>query len=308
MTIVFKVSEPTQKKMINYYDHKKREKNPPYSIFQADEADTIITLYQSGKVMFQGISADIDANMWKEIEKKSGHLIEDQQKKESKEKTTSHPFIYETTIGSDEVGTGDYFGPIVVTASYVPKSKIAELKELGVTDSKKLNDEKIMEIGPKLIASVEHCTFILDNMNYNKYQPLGYNMNQMKAILHNKVLLEMKHKNKTYNQIVVDQFEPPKSYFNHLIKAKEVVRDITFITKAESICSSVAVSSCISRYIFLKKMNELSIALGMTLQKGAGELVDNQALTIIKKYGFSKLTEIAKLNFKNTEKIKSHLN
>ncbi|MEI3499317.1 MAG: hypothetical protein V8Q71_02305 [Bacilli bacterium] len=26
-----------------------------------------------------------------------------------------------TSIGSDEVGTGDYFGPIVVTATYVTK-------------------------------------------------------------------------------------------------------------------------------------------------------------------------------------------
>ena len=41
------------------------------------------------------------------------------------------------TIGSDEVGTGDYFGPIVVTASYVTKEDIPYLEELGVKDSKK---------------------------------------------------------------------------------------------------------------------------------------------------------------------------
>ena len=28
------------------------------------------------------------------------------------------------SIGSDEVGTGDYFGPIVVTATYVEKENI----------------------------------------------------------------------------------------------------------------------------------------------------------------------------------------
>ncbi|MGI6329962.1 MAG: hypothetical protein ACOXZR_03915 [Bacilli bacterium] len=31
-------------------------------------------------------------------------------------------FFYNTnSIGTDEVGTGDYFGPIIVTATYVKK-------------------------------------------------------------------------------------------------------------------------------------------------------------------------------------------
>ena len=59
MTIVFKVSDNIKDKMIKYYQDLKRDKTPPYAIFQAQEADTIITLYESGKVMFQGISADI---------------------------------------------------------------------------------------------------------------------------------------------------------------------------------------------------------------------------------------------------------
>ena len=46
-------------------------------------------------------------------------------------------------IGSDEVGTGDYFGPITVCAAYVRQDQIHLLKELGVQDSKNLNDEKI---------------------------------------------------------------------------------------------------------------------------------------------------------------------
>ena len=69
MNIVFKVSDNVKDKMIEYYMDLRKEKTPPYAIFQAQEADTIITLYESGKVMFQGISADIDANMWTEMEK-----------------------------------------------------------------------------------------------------------------------------------------------------------------------------------------------------------------------------------------------
>ena len=48
MTIVFKVSEPLKQKMAKYYEDKKRDKTPPYAIFQAEEGGTIITLYESG--------------------------------------------------------------------------------------------------------------------------------------------------------------------------------------------------------------------------------------------------------------------
>ena len=61
MTIVFKVSDNIKPKLIKYYADLKKDKTPPYAVFQAQEADTTITLYESGKVMFQGISADIDA-------------------------------------------------------------------------------------------------------------------------------------------------------------------------------------------------------------------------------------------------------
>ena len=44
MTITLKVSDNTKKKMIEYFEDKKREKTPQYAVFQADEADTIVTL------------------------------------------------------------------------------------------------------------------------------------------------------------------------------------------------------------------------------------------------------------------------
>ena len=88
MTIVYKISDNTKEEMIKYYENKKRDKTPPYAIFQAEEDGTIITLYESGKVMFQGISADIDANMWRDMEAhlNNGNLPIENKKKEKKEK------------------------------------------------------------------------------------------------------------------------------------------------------------------------------------------------------------------------------
>ena len=68
--------------MIKHFEDLKRDKTPAYAIFQADEEDTVVTLYESGKVVFQGVSADVDANFWKETEKiLTGKMPEDNKTK-----------------------------------------------------------------------------------------------------------------------------------------------------------------------------------------------------------------------------------
>ncbi len=312
MTIVFKVSDNIKKQMIDYYFDKRREKTPPYAIFQADEADTNITLYESGKVMFQGLSADIDANMWKDLEKSlnnrdiDSELAEEEaKKKEKKEEAKDLRFIGVSTIGSDEVGTGDYFGPIVVTASYVSKENANILYELGVKDSKKLTDEQILKIGPTLIKKIPHHTYILDNKTYNE-RPT--NMNKIKAILHNKVLCQMVKETSDYKYVVVDQFCYPRNYFGYIYNEPEKFTKITFATKAEDKCLSVAASSVICRYIFLLEMQKLEDKYHIFLKKGAGLEVDKQGAMLVQRYGKDILKDIAKLNFKNTEKIEHLLN
>lgn len=312
-TIVFKVSDNLKEQMIEFYKDRFLEKHPPYSIFQVKDYDCVITLYESGKVMFQGIGADIEASYWTEEERIKNNrdiaseLESDKKKKEEKEKELHDDrFKSVSTIGSDEVGTGDYFGPLVVTASYVDKSKMSRLYELGVRDSKKISDAKIKEIGPTLMKEYPHVTYILNNSTYNKWGIT--NMNQVKAILHNRVLTELlKKANFNYKYIVVDQFCYPAMYFKHISKSAEVTKNITFTTHAEDKCLSVAVSSIISRYIFLNEMEKLSKELGVNIPLGASTEVDKVAASIVKKFGNDKLREVTKLNFKNTEKLKEFL-
>lgn len=310
MVIVFKISNNTKEKMVDYYDDKKRAKTPPYAVFQAEEGGTIITLYESGKVMFQGISADVDANMWRDMEAhlNGGKMPEEQKKKEKEKKNEKElyeerkRYYYVNSIGSDEVGTGDYFGPIVVTASYVSKNDIEFLEEHGVRDSKKLTDQKIMEVVPKIIKRIPYETVVYTNEEYNNHPE--YNMNKVKAILHNKVLLGlMKKDNYNYDKVVVDQFCYPRNYFGYLKESNNVFRRIDFTTKAEDKCLSVACGSLISRYVFIKEMNKISKMLGKTIPKGAGVQVDEFGREIVKKHGKDILKKIAKLNFKNTAKI-----
>lgn len=311
MTIVFKISDNLKDDVINFYKDRFCSKTPPYAVFQVKDFDCVTTFYESGKIMFQGLGADIEASYWIEQERiKNKRLIDpnSQDKKEKKNKKEEiKQFINLSSVGSDEVGTGDYFGPLVVTASFVPKEQFAFLEELGVKDSKKLTDEKIIKIAPAIIKNITYTTLVLDNKTYNDYHSTDVNMNKIKAILHNKCLLSViKKDNVKYDKIVVDQFEPSKSYYAHLNNVKEKVTNITFLTKAEDQCFSVAASSIISRYIFLREIKKLEKKYEITIPLGAGDAVNKVAQTIVDKYGKKELENLVKLNFKNTEKVLSN--
>lgn len=310
-TIVFRINNDTKKKMISYFEDKLRPKTPPYAVFQAEEAGTVVTLYDSNKVMFQGENAKEDALLWQEFNSGNDVISEimndesfdngDNKCNNIRNEVNIPSNI--SSVGSDEVGTGDYFGPVVVTASYVRKEDIPFLEELGIRDSKKMMDEYILKIVPKIKDKIKHSTIILNNSDYNKVYSKDMNMNKIKAILHNKALYNLVKDGITYDYIVIDEFASAKNYFEYLKDAKNVVRDITFMTKAEDKVMSVAVSSIISRYVFIKEINRIGNELNILIPKGASSIVDDAGIMIVRKYGKDKLREIAKLNFSNTSRI-----
>lgn len=297
MNVVIKVSEKTKEKMIKYYESKKRDKEIPYVVFQAEDEDTVITMYTSGKVMFQGVSADVDATMWKEVD---GQKEDNNTSKEDISKYHNC-----SSIGSDEVGTGDYFGPIVVTASYVKKEDVEFLEKLGIKDSKKITDDIILKIAPQIAKRIKYKSIVLNNLEYNnENNDKEYNMNKIKAIMHNKVLYGLVQEvNEPYDYIIVDEFAREARYYDYVKDSTHIQRGITFMTKAEDKNLAVACSSIISRYLFIKEFDKLSDSLHIPLPKGAGPQVDTIGQEIVEKYGEEKLKEIAKLNFKNTERI-----
>lgn len=295
MNVVIKVSDETKNKMIEYYQDKKRDKEIPYVVFQAEEEDTVITMYTSGKVMFQGTSADVDADMWKSVDGQS--KIESNPKEEAK-------YYHCSSVGSDEVGTGDYFGPIVVTACFVEKEDIPFLEDLKVGDSKKIDDEKILKIAPQIAKKIPYRSIILNNSEYNQKYGRDYNMNKVKAIMHNRALFQLiSEANPKYDYIVVDEFAKENRYYDYIKESTNIQRGITFMTKAEDKNLAVACASIISRYLFLKEFDKLSDSLHIPLPKGAGPIVDQIGEEVVEKYGRNKLNEVAKLNFRNTERI-----
>lgn len=248
-------------------------------VFQALKDGLIITLYTNNTLQLQG-------NYKNEL-------------KRIKERLGLNDF---SAIGSDEVGTGDVFGPIVVCSAYVPKELVETLEDIGVKDSKSMTNKRIIELAPQITKLVQHSVLILKPEKYNEMVRRGYNMNKIKAFLHNQAILLTKEKIDQDVPVILDQFCEPRLYFNYLKDEKKIFTEISFYTKAESVHVAVAAASIIARYAFLAKIQQLSKYIGFKLALGAGEVVDRQLVRIYKNKGYDALRPITKLNFKNIKK------
>ncbi len=246
--------------------------------------------------MFIGENALNEARRWDENVEANGP-------KEKKAPTKASWEILDDQIGSDEVGTGDLFGPICVCAAYVRKQDIKRLKSLGVDDSKRLNDAQIMELGKILIKEFEYSQLSLNNEKYNELVDKKMNMNEMKAKMHNRVLFNLHKKHCDVENILVDEFVNEDKYYKYVFFEQEVVRGITFKTKGETYFPSVAVGSIIARYSFIQHMNLLSEKYGMKIPYGASQKVTEFAKEFVKKFGIAEFNKVCKKNFVNYKEV-----
>lgn len=201
-------------------------------------------------------------------------------------------------VGMDEVGTGDYFGPVVTCACYVPNVCVDKVKALGANDSKKIDDKQIKVMAKQLKKLVISETCVCQPLVYNKIIDKFDNSNIVKAICHNDALTKLtnKLKNQQY-QVILDQFVARNHYYKYLeqAKVKPVYIDVIEM-KAESKYLAVACASIIARDAFLTYMDKLSAKAGVKLPRGSVEKTKLVAAgkQIIKK---AKLAEFAKLHF-----------
>ncbi|MCQ6278319.1 ribonuclease HIII [Bacillus sp. EB600] len=288
-------------KMKNYYEGFLAEKNPPGSVFSAKTKSCVITAYKSGKVLFQGANSEEESKRWGNVPQK--------QEKAALRKTSGSslpPNIGSlSAIGSDEVGTGDFFGPITVVAAYVKKEDIPLLKELGVRDSKDLNDEKIIAIARQIKNIIPHSLLTLHNEKYNQMQQSGMSQGKLKALLHNQAIGHVLKKIAPIKPeaILIDQFVQASTYYQHLKGQKQIIKEnVFFSTKAEGVHIAVAAASILARYAFVQYFEKLSQAAGFKIPKGAGAQVDQAAAKLILQKGREVLPKFVKLHFANTDK------
>jgi len=99
-----------------------------------------ITIFKNGTLLFQGKAG---SEWYEEI---SLVLNRDTNYKEE-DSSINIDSIPLPKIGSDESGKGDFFGPLVVSAVLLKNDgELDFIYSLGVKDSKKLSDKRVIEI------------------------------------------------------------------------------------------------------------------------------------------------------------------
>ncbi len=212
-------------------------------------------------------------------------------------------------IGADETGVGDYLTPLVAAAVFVPPQHISKLEQLGITDSKKLTDKKILElfeqIKPMIKSSVRHLT----QKGYNKLNT-SFNAHELKTLIHLQAINAVESRVEDVDLIILDQYVNENSfnkYVNRLdasnLDVEPIKRKLKMITKGEMEHVSVAAASIVARAYFLKMMESQNKNYGMKFPLGTNDGVIVCAKEFVKKYGKDKLGEVAKLSFKTTKKV-----
>lgn len=309
---VIQVNKGTLEKIKYHYISSLKENPPQGAVFSAKTSGCTITAYKSGKILFQGKDAAAEAGKW---QKGAVSSAKKTAKPASRKAVDNHSYQPPANLpglvllGSDETGTGDYFGPMTVVCAHLSKEQLKTVESWGIRDSKMINDTTIREIAPKLSKECTYSLLVLHNEKYNDLQEKGMNQGQMKALLHHQAITNVMKKcaaeGLDYDGVLIDQFVQPARYFDYLKSRNQMwssEKPLYFATKAENLHPAVAAASVLARYSFLKQMAELEKKIGLPLPKGAGPGVDAAARRILKEKGKDTLYSCTKWHFANTGK------
>jgi ribonuclease HIII len=212
-------------------------------------------------------------------------------------------------IGTDESGKGDYFGPLVSAAVFVTPKLAAELKAMGVRDSKRMTDKSVRAMAPKLKQLLRNRYSVTTigprryNELYAQMRSEGKNLNTLLAWGHARSLEDLLRKGVKPEFAVVDQFADAR-YIEQRIMAdtRESGIEIKQFPKAEADIA-VAAASVLAREAFLEWLERESARTKVRLPKGASPQVIAAGREIVARYGRERLSELAKMSFKTTEKV-----
>jgi len=249
-----------------------------------NEKGSVVTLYTSRKIVFQGKEDFTDI-----VQAIQG---------DSNVDFVSH-------IGVDEVGKGDYFGPLVVVSCFVDEEFYKKVKALGVGDSKKFSDSRILKMYEEMKKYPYYYSSIVSPEEYNRLVEEIGNVAILLAKQHSKViemaLEDLKRKKIECKKVVIDQFSSKQNRVRDELGTLGKGVELEQYHKGESDIA-VACASVLARGIFLEEMEKMSDSYYFSFPKGASNVIPS-AKEFLAKHGMDELSKVAKVSFKTTQSI-----
>lgn len=208
-------------------------------------------------------------------------------------------------IGVDESGKGDYFGPLCIAAVHTDAKKSIQLRKWGVNDSKKITDEKILELAPKIKSLCHHTVVTMGNESYNEIYEQFQNLNHILAWGHAKSM-EGVLKQVKCPYALSDQFGR-KSLVENALRAKGIKLTLFQRHRAEDNVA-VAAASILAREAYITQLEKMENSFQMRLPKGCSKNTLKSAIIFAQKIGREQLSNVAKMHFVVTKHVDDFLN
>jgi len=251
--------------------------------FAARGENVNVVLYESGKLVVQGKGAqDFRDFRLQEIV------------------GLPEPRLSERTIGADETGKGDYFGPLVVVACALSPEEERFLEAAHLVDSKTLADAQARNAARTLREVLPHEAIAIGPARYNELYESFRNLNTLLAWAHAKAISTLVERTGC-RRVVLDRFCDEKVVRRALGDLASTL-DLEVRPRAED-DPAVAAASVIARAVFLDRLDALSRRFDIKLPKGAGPPVLKAGRAFIRRHGKDALRHVAKLHFRTTDQI-----
>lgn len=272
------------------YDFESR----PNAVFLAKKEGLTLTLYNSGKLLVTGRNLD---NFISSLSK-SG-ISTNFLKNEAESKDTNTEF--EPRIGTDESGKGDYFGYLTIAGVFID-SEDAEKKliDIGVKDSKLLNDTTIMKLDKVIKKLCKTSSVSISPIKYNDLYTKLNNLNKLLAWGHARAIENLLMANNC-EKVISDQFGDEMLIKDALMERGKKI-ELIQMPHAESDIA-VAAASIIARAEFLRRLTSLSREYKIDFPKGASNKTVEVGKELVNKHGKTILVKVAKIHFKTTDII-----
>lgn len=276
-----------------------------YCVFTAKCSKFKALFYQSGKLVIQGSCVDdVVQALLKEFKIQNVNLncnsvSNNEKNKKTSDKTTSN-HNYSAYIGVDESGKGDFFGPLVIAGVCVNEDNKQLFIDMGIKDSKKINDKTIKKMSLEIQKRSVWSTVMITPTKYNELYSKFKNLNKLLAWGHARVIENILNKYPC-EYALSDKFADESLIKNALMKnGKNIILEQRI--KAESDIA-VACASVLARNAFVEKIESLSSYYGINFPKGASKLTIEAGREFIKKYSKDELKNVAKIHFKTFNEL-----
>ena len=203
-------------------------------------------------------------------------------------------------IGVDESGKGDFFGPLCIAGVLVDEKTEKLFTDLGIKDSKKISDKKILELEKSIRANAIHSVVAISNGRYNELYANIKNLNKLLAWGHARVIENICENNEC-DYALSDKFGDESLIKSALMKNGRNI-ELRQMVRAESDIA-VAAASVLARATYVRKMAEMQQSYGIKFPKGCAHQVKDAAKEFIQQYGKERLKEVCKTHFKTYNEV-----